>query len=91
MVLTQYLDSLMVFGNAHLMLNHRNKLAIIAAHKDASPYLYPVHSDLPQDDNAEDANQAARDGKYELFTQVNNTVREQIKEVFMLGKSDFES
>jgi len=29
---SQCIDSLLVFCNAHLMLSHKNKLAVIAAH-----------------------------------------------------------
>ena len=35
LTLSKCVDSMMVFANSHLMMNHRNKLAIIAAHSNA--------------------------------------------------------
>ena len=78
----------MVFGNAHLMLNHKNKLAIIATHKETSPYLHIFNSNIqeaPEETSDDPNSQTDKDGKFELFSRVNNGVMEQIKEVFMLG------
>jgi len=86
---SQYLHSIMVFANAHLMLSHQNKLAIIAAHTDSSKFLYPLRA-LPEHLGSaaqEENDTAEHDGKYELFTQVDNTVRDEIKEL-VLGDTD---
>lgn len=80
---SQCIDSLLVFCNAHLMLSHKNKLAVIAAHANNSKFLYPkrdVANDAMSDDG--DSLQAGNhDGKYELFAEVDNTVREEIKDL----------
>jgi len=80
---TQYLHAVMVFANAHLMLNHQNKLAVIAAHTDSSKFVYPKKQtdDLPSSGGDEDRMES--DGKYELFQQVDDTVAEEIKELIL--------
>ena len=78
----------MVFSNAHLMLSHKNKLALLATHKETSPYLYIFNNNMQQttEELSDDANaQAGKDGKFELFSRVNTGVMEQIKDVFMSG------
>jgi len=39
--LSEFIDSIIIFSNAHLLTNHRNKLAIIANHANQSQYIYP--------------------------------------------------
>ncbi|XP_048771644.2 general transcription factor IIH subunit 3-like [Ostrea edulis] len=79
MTLTECLDSVMVFAHSHLMMNHSNKLAVIAAHSDQSVFLYPKNvpptPDLPDSDGVAEVN----DGKYELFNQVDKQIEEGVK------------
>ena len=127
LVLSQCLDAVLVFANSHLMLNHNNQMAIIAAHTDTrwdhdqflfaflcivfialivwykhftwllkfstlvfSQFIYPEKGEpdntlsLNDDDDAQPRGDT--DGKYELFSQVNNTVVENIKELILGGK-----
>ncbi|OXU25813.1 hypothetical protein TSAR_003313 [Trichomalopsis sarcophagae] len=71
-VLTQCLDSTIVFSNAHLMQTASNSLAIMACHSQGAQFLYPQEK-MP------DVRQF--DGQYEKFTQLERTVRQQIHEM----------
>ncbi|XP_055386299.1 general transcription factor IIH subunit 3 [Condylostylus longicornis] len=65
--LTQCLDSIVAFGNAHLMQKAQNKLAVLACHHHATEYLYPMPGkplEIRQ-----------TDGQYELFTLVEKTIK----------------
>jgi len=80
---TQCMDSLLVFCNSHLMLSHKNKLAIIAAHANSSKFLYPRRA-VSDDTTSEDGDSTARgerDGKYELFAEVDSTLHDEIKDL----------
>ncbi|KAL3857152.1 hypothetical protein ACJMK2_011847 [Sinanodonta woodiana] len=82
--LTQFLDSIMVFTNSHLMMNHRNKLAVIAAHTNQSCFLYPRAESREAAGGGEPGGAAgAHDGKYELFAQVNEQVMEEVKNLIL--------
>ncbi|KAK3576556.1 hypothetical protein CHS0354_011234 [Potamilus streckersoni] len=83
--LTQFLDSVMVFTNSHLMMSHRNKLAVIAAHTNQSCFLYPrTESQEAAAGGGEPGCSAGmNDGKYELFAQVNEQVMEEVKKLVL--------
>ncbi|XP_013413480.1 general transcription factor IIH subunit 3 [Lingula anatina] len=72
---SQCLDAVMVFANSHLMMNHKNRLAIIAAHSNESTFLFPN----PANSNSNE--HFVRDGRYELFSQVNETIKTKIKSI----------
>ncbi|KAL2746520.1 general transcription factor IIH subunit 3 [Vespula maculifrons] len=69
-ILTQCLDSTIVFANAHLMQASNNQLAVMACHGHGATFLYPS-------DKTNDIRQI--DGQYEKFTEVERTVRQQIQ------------
>uniref|UniRef100_A0A2C9L141 General transcription factor IIH subunit 3 n=1 Tax=Biomphalaria glabrata TaxID=6526 RepID=A0A2C9L141_BIOGL len=79
--LTHCVDSVAVLANSHLMLNHKNKLAVIAAHTDHSVFLYPrppsEHTSPPK---------APLDGQFEVFNQVENQLRSEIKKLIASDK-----
>ncbi|XP_015174593.1 PREDICTED: general transcription factor IIH subunit 3 [Polistes dominula] len=69
-ILTQCLDSTIVFANAHLMQASNNQLAVMACHGHGATFLYPS-------DKNNDIRQI--DGQYEKFTELERTVRQQIQ------------
>lgn len=71
-VLSQCLDSTIVFANAHLMQSSNNKLAVMACHSNSAKFLYPC-------ENTAEIRQM--DGQYERFTMVERTVRLQLQRV----------
>lgn len=71
-ILSQCLDSMIVFANAHLMQSSNNELAIMACHGHSAKFLYPC-------ENAAEIRQI--DGQYEKFTMVERTVRQQLQQV----------
>ena len=71
-ILTQCLDSTIVFANAHLMQSSNNQLAVIACHSDGAKFLYPCEKPV-------EIRQI--DGQYEKFTMVERTVRQQLQQV----------
>ncbi|KAK7474428.1 hypothetical protein BaRGS_00034311, partial [Batillaria attramentaria] len=82
--LCQCVDAALIFANSHLMLSHTNKLAIIAAHTDRSHFLYPVRtSEGSEVDGTGDAVPTSRDGKYELFSQVDEIVKQELRQLVM--------
>ncbi|XP_012141099.1 transcription factor B4 isoform X2 [Megachile rotundata] len=71
-ILTQCLDSTIVFANAHLMQSSNNQLAMIACHSHGAKFLYPCEKPV-------EIRQI--DGQYEKFTMVERTVRQQLQQV----------
>ncbi|XP_018303227.1 general transcription factor IIH subunit 3 [Mycetomoellerius zeteki] len=71
-ILSQCLDSTIVFANAHLMQSSNNELAIMSCHSHGASFLYPY-------ENAIEIRQI--DGQYEKFTMVERTVRQQLQQV----------
>lgn len=71
-VLSQCLDSTVVFADAHLMQSSNNELAVVACHGHSAKFLYPC-------ENIADIRQM--DGQYERFTMVERTVRLQLQRV----------
>ncbi|XP_025832586.1 general transcription factor IIH subunit 3 [Agrilus planipennis] len=65
--LTQIIDSVIAFANAHLLQKAQNKLVIMACHSRASQFIYPGLG------KALDVRQI--DGQYEAFTLVEKTVK----------------
>ncbi|XP_015594859.1 general transcription factor IIH subunit 3 [Cephus cinctus] len=78
-VLTQCLDSTIVFANAHLMQKSNNQLAVMACHAHGSLFLYPdeKHSEVRQ-----------IDGQYERFTLVERSVRQRLQEAISEIRTD---
>lgn len=86
------LDSILVFANSHLMMKHGNQLAIIASHTNQSYFLYPqgkteepvvtsdTNSETPTD---EIGPRPSSDGRYELFTQVDEQITTQVKSLIL--------
>ncbi|XP_011505028.1 PREDICTED: general transcription factor IIH subunit 3 [Ceratosolen solmsi marchali] len=74
-VLTQCLDSTIVFSNAHLMQTSNNHLAIMACHSQGAQFLYPQEK-MPE--------VRQFDGQYEKFTQLERTIRQQVHK--MIGE-----
>ncbi|KAL8562612.1 hypothetical protein ACOMHN_045876 [Nucella lapillus] len=81
--LTECVDAALLFANSHLMLSHTNKLALIAAHSDNSHFLYPVQQQdqMQMEMDSGDAPPGDKDGKYEVFAQVEDTVRGVLKQL----------
>jgi transcription initiation factor TFIIH subunit 3 len=71
-ILSQCLDSTIVFANAHLMQSSSNELAMMACYGDGAKFLYPC-------ENTAEIRQM--DGQYEKFTMVERTVRQQLQYV----------
>uniref|UniRef100_A0A182QJ23 General transcription factor IIH subunit 3 n=1 Tax=Anopheles farauti TaxID=69004 RepID=A0A182QJ23_9DIPT len=68
--LTQCLDSIVAFANAHLMQKAQNKLAVLACHHHATQFLYPTPG------KPLDIRQV--DGQYEVFTLVEKTIKQKL-------------
>lgn len=85
-VITQCLDSAIVFANAHLMKTPNNLLAVMACHGNGAQFLYP-------DEKRSEVRQI--DGQYELFTLVERTIRQRLQQMIndmpSDGHSNFES
>lgn len=71
-ILSQCLDSTIIFANAHLMQSSNNQLAIMACHGHNARFLYPCEkmAEIRQ-----------IDGQYEKFTMVERTVRQRLQQV----------
>lgn len=80
LTLSKCVDTLMVFANSHLMMNHLNKIAFIAAHSNASHFLYPKKKNDSVDAVIDGE---LNDGKYELFDRMNYLVKEEIKDLVL--------
>lgn len=71
-VITQCLDSAIVFANAHLLQTPNNHLAVMACHGNGAEFLYP-------DEKRSEVRQI--DGQYELFTLVERTIRQRLQQM----------
>ncbi|KAK4875373.1 hypothetical protein RN001_011795 [Aquatica leii] len=71
--LTQCVDSIIAFGNSHLMQKSQNKLAIMACHSKTSEFIYPGAS------KTLDIRQI--DGQYEVFTLVERTIKTNLHKI----------
>ncbi|CAG5118103.1 unnamed protein product [Candidula unifasciata] len=83
--LTHCMDSVVVLGNSHLMLAHRNKLAIVAAHTDQSVFLYP----RPPTEKV-NMTKLPDDGQYNDFRQVEGQVKFQMSQLIAKDKEKLE-
>ncbi|GFN99607.1 general transcription factor iih subunit 3-like [Plakobranchus ocellatus] len=79
--LSHCVDCISVLANSHLMLRHKNKLAVIAAHTDHSVFLYPQHKSKQTH-----TVKFPDDGQYEMFRQVEGQLRAQLKKLIMQDK-----
>ncbi|EDW39658.1 GL15043 [Drosophila persimilis] len=73
--LTQILEAVIAFGNAHLMQKAQNKLAVISCAHHATNFLYP------QPRRQVELRQI--DGQYEAFSLVEKTVKQQLGSILM--------
>ncbi|XP_017466159.1 PREDICTED: general transcription factor IIH subunit 3 isoform X2 [Rhagoletis zephyria] len=72
-LLTQFLDAIIAFGNAHLMQCSQNKLAVLSCHHHATDFLYPMPG------KQLDIRQV--DGQYEVFSLVEKTVKQRLSHI----------
>lgn len=81
LALSQCMDAVVVFINSHLMMDRRNKVAVIASHTNESRFLYPKKtSDAFDDgDDQREQDEMSSDGKYEVFASINDAVMEELK------------
>ncbi|KAI8043032.1 hypothetical protein M5D96_004357 [Drosophila gunungcola] len=73
--LTQILEAVIAFGNAHLMQKAQNKLAVLSCSHHATNFLYP----LPR----RQVELRQVDGQYEAFSLVEKTVKQQLGSILM--------
>ncbi|XP_066153710.1 general transcription factor IIH subunit 3 [Euwallacea fornicatus] len=71
--LTNIVDSVIAFANSHLMQKAQNKLAVMVCHSKTSQFVYPA----PR--KTLDVRQV--DGQYEIFLQVEKTVKQNIAQL----------
>ncbi|KAJ9585106.1 hypothetical protein L9F63_020546, partial [Diploptera punctata] len=79
-ILTLCLESIIALANSHLMLKATNKLAILACHRKSTEFLYPPPQTAA---GASTLSMRQIDGQYELFTQVEKTVRQNLQNLVM--------
>lgn len=72
-VLTQCVDSMIAFANAHLMQKSQNKLAVMTCHSKVSEFIYPGFN------KQMDVRQI--DGQYEVFTLVEKTIKQNLAKI----------
>lgn len=72
-ILTQCVDAIIAFGNAHLMQCSQNKLAVLSCHHHATDFLYPLPG------KQLDVRQV--DGQYEVFSLVEKTVKQRLSHI----------
>lgn len=71
--LTQCVDAIVAFGNAHLMQRSQNKLAVLSCHHHATDFLYPMPG------KQLDVRQI--DGQYEAFSLVEKTIKQRLGQI----------
>lgn len=71
-VITQCLDSMIVFANAFLMGEATNELAVMACNGQGAKFIYPL-TKMPEIRQF--------DGQYEKFSQLERTVRQQVHKI----------
>uniref|UniRef100_T2MD04 General transcription factor IIH subunit 3 n=1 Tax=Hydra vulgaris TaxID=6087 RepID=T2MD04_HYDVU len=78
-VFQKCIDSVLVFCNSYLMLNHTNKLALVVCNSEQACFLYPNSSKSTSGISIETSQ---KDGKYELFSEMNETLQCEFKRLF---------
>ncbi|XP_028400512.1 general transcription factor IIH subunit 3-like [Dendronephthya gigantea] len=73
-----FLNNVLVFCNAYLMMKHTNEVAILGATSFKSQYIYPSSEDSEQ---VVEQNHEKNDGKYEHFAAMNNDVVNRVKKL----------
>ena len=76
------LNSLSVFANTHLLMDHRNSLAVVACHVECSRVLFPPPGSIVTQSttlNSAVSTAGAADGRFEHFQCTNVTVKEELK------------
>ncbi|CAB3997383.1 general transcription factor IIH subunit 3-like isoform X1 [Paramuricea clavata] len=81
-----FLNNVLVFCNAHLMMKHTNELAIVCATSSKSQFIYPCPEDV-SDANGEES-YGNMDGKYEHFATMNNVVVDKVKNIIEEESAD---
>jgi len=71
---SRIMNSVLTFMNSHLMLHASNRVALIAAHSSGCSYLYP-------DQTQQKELFRQQDGQYEVFYQLETTVKRKLKAV----------
>ncbi|KAI9586131.1 hypothetical protein GQX74_001978 [Glossina fuscipes] len=71
--LSQILDAIIAFGNAHLMQKAQNKLAVLSCHHHATDFLYPTPG--------KQLEVRQIDGQYEAFSLVEKTVKQRLSHI----------
>lgn len=67
---TKAINSIVAFGNTHLMLKPNNKLAVLACHHHKSEFLYP--------NPKQQLDVRQIDGQYEYFTLIEKTIKSNV-------------
>ncbi|XP_038061831.1 general transcription factor IIH subunit 3-like isoform X1 [Patiria miniata] len=80
LTLFECLDHIMTFVNSHLMMNYKNRIAVIASHTNESRFLYPVQESPATAEDTEGARHVA-DGKYEHFAKVNDAMQDELRQL----------
>ncbi|KAI5746278.1 hypothetical protein M8J77_001821 [Diaphorina citri] len=70
--LSECLEIIITFVNAHLMLKSNNKIAMITCDSRSCAFIYP-------DEEQEPGQLRQTDGQYELFTHVEKTIRKNVQ------------
>lgn len=63
--LSKTIANLLVFINAHLAINHANKVAVLASHSERAEWLYPTATTTP-DREADDNHNGAQNGDVQM-------------------------
>ena len=78
-VFQKFIDSVMVFCNSYLMLNHSNQLAVYACDTVNATIVYPAEPVVNQSESI------MHDGKFELFVELNGIISRKLKEIIDRG------
>ncbi|KAK4035955.1 general transcription factor IIH subunit 3 [Daphnia magna] len=83
-MMNRIFDSLIAFGNAHLMQASHNKLAIIACNSKSTKFLYPSMDGTSRSYHN-------RPGQYDMFAKVDSDVRHGLGELILNDMTDNDS
>ncbi|RDD38097.1 General transcription factor IIH subunit 3 [Trichoplax sp. H2] len=79
---TRYIENIVVYINSHLMMDHRNSIAVIASHVNKSCYLYSPHMDnWIKNTNSNSTVNIAKDGRHEELSHINYIIETRVKEL----------